>query len=131
MMCHACPDQLSGGTSMFADEDDHPCACRLARVGNSLVAVDFAGAPGRSRFRQIDILPIEAGNGRGFRTRPETAPCFLPCDASLYVGRVASEVRSGSRGVVWARHDADAGRVAAGDGPDRGAPASRKQQERS
>ena len=54
MMCHACLDQLSGGQSMYVDEDDHPCACRLARVGNCIVVADFAGDPGRSRFRQIE-----------------------------------------------------------------------------
>ena len=64
MMCFACLDQLSGGSSVFVDENDDPSMCRLAPVGDSLVVAESPADLGKSRFRQIDLFMVEAGGPR-------------------------------------------------------------------
>jgi hypothetical protein len=121
MMMHACVDQLSGGSSMFIDENDHPSTCRLARVGESLVVVDFAGDPSKGRFRQIDLFMVEA-DGPSFRLDPKhRLASFRAKHFALPADRLASSDRSPAGAVVRARHGADARSAPAGDGPGRSA----------
>ena len=60
-------------TPEIIPERNAQLSTRLGQAEEGIVVVDFAGDPGRSRFRQIDIFLIEAGNGRG-GIRPHLTP---------------------------------------------------------